>query len=222
MKKIVLAFVLSATLTIAPTMQSQAFVWAVIGAVIKKVIIAIDIAIQKLQNKTIWLQEAQKQLENTMSKLKLDQISDWVEKQRVLYKDYYEELQKVKTIIAYYQRIKDVTVKQLQLVQAYKKAWALFRQDKHFTAAEIAYMGKVYEGMVDGSLKNIDQIMMVINSFATQMTDAKRLEIINAAAERIDKNYNDLNEFNMQNKILSLQRAKDQNDIDVTRKLYGL
>jgi len=222
MKKIFIVFILSASLTMAPTMQSQAFVWTVITAVIKKIIIAIDIAIQKLQNKTIWLQEAQKQLENTMSKLKLDQISDWVEKQRLLYRDYYEELQKVKNIIAYYQRIKDVTAKQLQLVQAYKKAWGLFQQDKHFTTAEIAYMGKVYEGMVEASLKNIDQIMMVINSFATQMTDARRLEIINAAAEKIDRNYNDLNEFNTQNKILSLQRAKDQHDIDVTRKLYGL
>ena len=43
---------------------------------IKKVIVAVDLKIQRLQNKTIWLQNAQKTIENTMSKLKLDQISD--------------------------------------------------------------------------------------------------------------------------------------------------
>lgn len=219
MKKAALVFLLCFGLNASNT---DGQIIDIITGVIKKVIMAIDLAIQKLQNKTIWLQEAQKQLENTMSKLKLDEISEWVEKQRVLYKDYYEELQKVKTIIAYYQRIKAVTDKQLQLVAAYKKAWALFREDKHFTASEIDYMAKVYTGMVDASLKNLDQIIMVISSFSVQMTDAKRLEIINAAADKIDANYSDLQQFNSQNKILSLSRAKDQQDIDVTRALYGL
>jgi len=54
---------------------------------VKKVIIAIDLRIQRLQNETIWLQNAQKTLENQMSKLKLGEISDWVEKQRKLYDD---------------------------------------------------------------------------------------------------------------------------------------
>ena len=54
------------------------------------------------------------------------------------------------------------------------------------------------------------------------MTDAKRLEIINAAADQVDVNYNDLKEFNQQSILLSLQRAKMKNDIDVVKKLYGL
>ena len=222
MKKIIIILMLSFGLSIASTQQSHAVVWVVIQAVIKKVIKAIDLAIQRLQNKTIWLQNAQKTMENTMSKLKLNEISDWVEKQRTLYKGYYEELQKVKSLIAYYQRIKAITEKQVHMVEAYKQAYALFKQDKHFTPAEIAYMEKVYEGVMNASLKNIDQIFLVINSFSTQMTDAKRLEIINEAANRIDQNYADLVEFNTQNKLLSLNRAKDQREVDMVRALYGI
>ncbi|MCC9063662.1 hypothetical protein [Flavobacterium piscisymbiosum] len=81
----------------------------IVKAVTKKVIKAIDLGIQRLQNKTIWLQNAQKQVENTLSKLKLDEISNWTKKQRDLYKNYYEELQKVKSIITYYQRIKEIS-----------------------------------------------------------------------------------------------------------------
>lgn len=222
MRKVVIAALLSIAMTIAPTLQSQAFVWTVITTVIKKVIIAIDLAIQKLQNKTIWLQEAQKQLENTMSKLKLEEIGNWVEKQRVLYRDYYEELQKVKNIIAYYQRIKAVSTKQLQLVNAYKKAWNLFSNDKHFSSAELTYMGKVYAGMVEQSVRNIDQIVLVVHDFNLEMTDAQRLSIINAAAERVEQNYTDLLQFNTGAMRLSLSRAKEQADIDVTKALYGL
>ncbi len=83
-------------------------------------------------------------------------------------------------------------------------------------------MATVYSGILDETAKNIDQIFLVINSFTTQMSDAKRLEIINAAANQVDANYNDLTIFNRQNILLSLQRAKAQNDVDVVQKMYGL
>ncbi|MEJ7829434.1 MAG: conjugal transfer protein TraI, partial [Segetibacter sp.] len=104
----------------------------------------------------------------------------------------------------------------------YKQTYSLFKQDKHFTADELIYMGRVYTGILDESVKNLDQIFLVINSFATQMSDARRLEIINAAADQIEINYNDLKAFNQQSILLSLQRAKAQNDVDAVKKLYGL
>lgn len=212
------------SIIIAPAerIQAQDPITLIIKEGIKKVIKAVDLKIQRQQNKIIWLQNAQKTLENAMSKTKLNQISDWVEKQRTLYKDYFDELQKVKSVISYYSRIKEITQKQVHLVQEYKHAYGLFKQDKHFTAGELSYMGQVYSGILDESVKNLDQIFLVINSFTTHMSDAKRLEIINAAADEIDINYNDLKAFNQQGILLSLQRGKDQNDADVTKKLYGL
>ena len=114
----------------------------------KKVIKAVDLKIQRLQNKTIWLQNEQKVMENTMSKVKLGEISNWAEKQRNLYSEYYDELWKVKSIISYYHSVKEVIKKQELLVKEYKKAWALFRQDKHFTAKELSYMADVYKGII--------------------------------------------------------------------------
>ncbi len=224
MKKILIIIVVVVFGIAAPVqnLHAQVPIADIIKAAVKKAIKAVDLQIQRLQNKTIWLQNAQKTLENAMSKTKLIEISDWVEKQRTLYKDYFDELQKVKSIIFYYSRIKEITAEQIQLVREYKHAFGLFKQDKHFTPEELSYMGKVYTGILDESVKNIDQIFLVINSFTTQMTDAKRLEIINAAADQIDINYNDLKAFNQQTILLSLQRAKAQNDVDVIKKLYGL
>lgn len=189
---------------------------------IKKVIKAVDLKIQRLQNKTIWLQNAQKTLENKMSKVKLTEIRDWVKKQKKLYEDYFEELWKVKSAIANYKRVKDIIEQQVAIVNEYKSAWNLFRQDKNFTTEELDYMLNIYNGMMDESLKNIDQLFLVVNAFATQMTDAKRLEIINTVADNIQTQYFDLKEFNTQNKMLSLQRASEFGEIEYVKRLYGL
>ncbi|MFW0736854.1 conjugal transfer protein TraI [Flavobacterium sp. T12S277] len=194
----------------------------IVKAVTKKVIKAIDLRIQKLQNKTIWLQNAQKKIENVLSKLKLDEISDWTKKQKDLYKGYYEELAKVKSIITYYQRIKDITKKQTRLVGEYERAWNLFKQDSHFKESEIQYMQGVYSCILEESLKNIDYVLLILDSFTTQMSDLKRLEIINKAADQIDANYDDLTLFNQQNVMLSLKRAKTEADVNRIKQFYGI
>ncbi len=224
MKKLLIILLFLVMGNISPLGKAQAQIPAVgiIKGAIKKAIKAIDLQIQRQQNKVIWLQNAQKTLENAMSKTKLSDIAGWVDKQKKLYQNYYDELKQVKAIISYYRRIKEITEKQVHLVDEYKRARGLFKQDKHFTADEISYMDKVYSGIIAESVKNIDQIFLVINSFQTQMSDAKRLDIINAVANRMDENYNNLKEFNQQGIMLSLQRAKAQNDVDVVRKLYGL
>src|SRR6478736_3622396 len=102
MKRMILMLFLCMGLTIAPTQKSHAIVWVVIRAAIIKAIKAMDLAVQRLQNKTIWLQNAQKTLENTMSKLQLDQITDWVEKHNEQYGKYFDELKTVKDAISGY------------------------------------------------------------------------------------------------------------------------
>ncbi|MFH7000914.1 conjugal transfer protein TraI [Flavobacterium bizetiae] len=192
----------------------------IVKAVTKKVIKAIDLRIQRLQNKTIWLQNAQKQIENVLSKLKLEQISEWSQKQRDLYKDYYEELTRVKSAITYYKRIKEVTTKQTRLISEYERTWNLIRQDNLFSDQELDYMQEVYSGILGQSVQNIDQIFLVLDSFTTQMSDLKRLEIINNAADRIDDNYESLMLFNKQNMLLRLQRAKISNDVNKVKEFY--
>lgn len=225
MKKwVVITLTITAFFTMAPSVKSQAQdpVTEAIKAGIRRVIRAIDLQIQRLQNKTIWLQNAQKEIENALSKLKLDEISEWVEKQRQQYAVYYEELWKVKNAVTYYRSIRDIIDKQINLVEEYKRAYALFKKDKHFSAEEIRLMGEVYTAILDESVKNLDEIMLVVNSFSTQMSDAKRLEIINTAASKIDENIVDLRRFNNNNVMLSLQRTKDEAEINFIKELYGL
>jgi hypothetical protein len=218
------ALVLASILIIQPTGRVDAAIpiAKIIQEGVKKVIKAVDLMIQRLQNKTIWLQNVQKVLENKLNELKLSEIAEWTEKHRKLYQDYYEELWKVKNTIAMYQRVRQVMDKQVRIVDEYRRYWTIVQNDDHFTKSELEYMQKVYSGIMEESVKNLDQILIVINSFKTQMSDGKRLEIIEEAADQIDQNYFDLKDFNTQNMLLSINRAKDASEIEVVKKLYEL
>jgi predicted transcriptional regulator YheO len=222
MKKIVLCMLLAAALLSVQKVSAQDPITEIIKAGITKVIVAVDLKIQRLQTKTIWLQNAQKVLENTMSKAKLDEITGWVQKQKDLYQNYFDELWQVKDVLSYYHKIRGITEQEVALVNQYHRAWNGVTRDSHFTADEVDYMGRVYTGIIEQSIKNLDQIALVINSFVTQMTDQKRMQIIDQAAEAMQKNYNDLKTFTTENIQLSIQRSKDEHDVAVVRALYGL
>lgn len=202
--------------------QSQTIIIDAIKEAARRVIRAIDLKIQRLQNATIELQNIQKQVENALSKLKLEEIADWTEKHKEQYRKYFDELWRVKTIIAYYKRITEVIEKEKQLVLEYKRAYALIRKDQHFTEAEIDYIHGVYAGILNKSVETLDQMLELLQSFAFQMSDAQRLVLLNKAADQIETCVSDLRRFNDRNTSISLQRAKSLQDIEEIKKLYGI
>lgn len=204
------------------SLRAQDPISEIIRKGIKKVIVAVDLKIQRLQNRTIWLQNLQKTLENKMSKLQLRQIADWVEKQRKQYADYFEELEQVKTVLLYMGRLKDIISQQKLLVEEYQAAWSLFKRDDHFTDSEKEYMLKVYTGMLNQTVRHTEQLGLVIRSFVTKMSDAQRLALIGEVGEAVQQTLMDLRSFNENNKLLSLYRAADRADLTYIKKLYGL
>ena len=83
-------------------------------------------------------------------------------------------------------------------------------------------MNSILTGILNESVQNIKQIYLVINAFVTQMSDGARLRIVDEAGNRVDRNYTDLQLFYQRNMLLSLERAKDENDLAATKALYGM
>jgi hypothetical protein len=202
--------------------EAQLAILDIIKAGIKKVIKAADLMVQRLQNKTIALQNLQRQLENEMSKLKLSQIGDWVNRQKLLYQDYFDELWKVKTLISGFNRVRTVIQTQQRILAEYRMAFSRSQLDQHFTTGELEYMGKVYAGMLEESLRNLEQLYTVINGFRTQMSDGERLRFINEVSVRMNLNLTHLRQFNQQNIRISIQRSKQQQELATVKRLYGL
>jgi enamine deaminase RidA (YjgF/YER057c/UK114 family) len=219
-KKALIAMVLLG-LALLPTRPATAQI-EIIGEAIKAAIMAIDLGVQRLQTQTIFLQDAQKEMENAMAATHLTDITNWVQQQKDLYSEYYNELWQVKSALTLYSTVKDMIGKQAQIVSNYKKACAAIRKDPHFSAAEVGQIISVYDNLLNQSIANIGQLTLIINSFITQMGDGDRLHQINTLGERIDRNYYDLQTFSQENVLLSLQRSKSDADIQTIKSLYGI
>ncbi len=209
-------------LSAAPTIKSQAQIIDIIQQAIIAAIDAADEVVEKAQNATIDLQNAQKVVENDLSQLNLGQIGDWAQKTKDIYSEYFDELKQVKTVISYFQEITGIIAQQSQLVSEYKTAYAIIQKDKHFTPSELTYIYSVYSGIITESVKSLDQIVLVLTNFSLQMTDEARLRIIKQASSDIERNTGDLRNFNNQAAQISLQRSKSQQEISTVMSLYGL
>jgi len=202
--------------------SAQVPVVSLVSGVIKKVITALDLKVQELQNQTIALQNTEQNLENSMSLGNLNDITSWIGKERNLYQNYYKELATVKTIISDYDEVERIISQQEELVLEYKNAQSLFSQDKHFSAAELSQMTTLYGGILQESVRNLDEVLLAVKSFVSQMSDAERLLLIHKASAGTQRNLNDLRQFNNNNIQLSLDRAKDGQDLQIVKTLYGL
>jgi hypothetical protein len=223
MKKIIIPMLLCLTLLIwDQPANAQIPVVSLVTGIIKKVIIALDLKVQQLQNQTIALQNVEQQVENNLHLNSLNNISGWLNKERTLYAGYYQELAQVKKVIADYGEAKNIITRQKQLVVEYQNANTLFHRDPHFSATELQYMGNIYGGILQESLRNLETVMTAVSAFGTQMDDAERWQRIDMASKSIQTNLNHLRQFNRQNIQVSLARSKDEQDRRTVQQLYGI
>lgn len=220
--KLLVALLCTLAFLLAPQGRASAQLLDIIDEAVKAALEAADLRLQRLQTETLWLQNTQKALENSMAGDLLDDITGWVQQQDDLYGEYYNELWQVKSFFTAYSRTRALIDRQAQLVKDYQQATAAARNDPHLSAAELTHILSVYSGILDAGIRNTGRLAAVFTAFATQMDDAGRLQIIDETAADIDRNYTALRAYTQENRLLSLQRARDQADIQTIRSLYGL
>ncbi|WP_200978360.1 conjugal transfer protein TraI [Echinicola sp. 20G] len=197
-----------------------AYILEIIRQGVKKAIVAIDLKIQRMQNNTIWLQNAQKVLENALNKLKLSEIAEWGERQKELYGDYYEGLWKVKSVLSQYQKVRDIARMQGRLVSEYQQAWQIIVGSGNFSAKELRWMEKVYLGIMDRSIENLEQLTEAIQAFNLKMNDGERLALIDRVEKRVRFNLTDLMRFNERNLLINRQRSYAKGEIKTLNDIH--
>ncbi|AGA80306.1 hypothetical protein [Echinicola vietnamensis] len=213
-------------LSLAPLNRAEAIPLAAVLEIIKqgvkKVIKAIDLKIQRLQNQTIWLQNAQKVLENAMTKLELEGIGNWSEKQREQYGGLFDELWKVKQVLSQFQRVRDIAQKQAAIVGEYQKAWKVLSRSTLLTTSERDAMAAAYTNILEQSVQNLQHLTDVLTAYSIQMGDAERLEIIYRTDKKVQENLNELRSFNRRNfQVLRAREYYPQANAPI-KSLYDL
>jgi hypothetical protein len=202
--------------------SAQVPIVGLITSAIKKVITALDLKVQQLQNQTIALQNAEASVENNLHLSSLNNISGWLNKERTLYQNYYQELARVKILISDYDEVKRLIRQQKELLSEYHSASRLFHQDAHFSGPELSAMENVYGGILQESIRNLEEATLAVTAFSTQMDDAERLLRVHHASAGMQTNLDHLRQYNNQNAIISYERARNEQERQIIKQLYGI
>lgn len=137
-----------------------------------------------------------------------------------LHNVYLTGLMAISPAVRNYGRVAEIISQQASLVSEYKRAYSNFRQSGSFSANELSYMSNVYAKLIDQSLDNIDELNTLVTANKLRMSDADRLKGIDRIYSSSTDQLNFLRAFNRQGIVLSLQRAKDANDLNTLKNLY--
>ncbi len=138
-----------------------------------------------------------------------------------LHKGFLDALMEVSPVVKKYKRITDIVNYQLLIVKQYKRAFQQFKEDDTFTVQEILYMEKVYTNLFNESIKNLDELFMVITAGELRMSDDERMQAIDRIYTRIEDQFSFLQDFNSSTAYLSLQRKSEQAEINMSKRIYG-
>jgi hypothetical protein len=139
-----------------------------------------------------------------------------------LHRDFLNGLLAVSPVVRDYAKVAAILDKEASLVEEYKAASRYFQGNGRWSSAELDYFQTVYGNLLSGSVRNLDELTMVVTAGELRMSDAERL----AAIDRIDRDMTDrlnfLRVFNNSGAIQAGQRGIEQNNIGVLRSLYGV
>jgi hypothetical protein len=135
---------------------------------------------------------------------------------------FIDGLMLVNPSIRNYHRIPFIIDYQKLLLKEYQRAYNRFRQDPNFKLDELEYLANVYSFLFDASLRNIDELMMIITATKLSMSDDERMQAIDRIFFDMEDKLVFLRTFNNNTQLLAVQRARSSNDVETMRKLYGV
>lgn len=139
-----------------------------------------------------------------------------------LHQVFLDALLAVNPAVRDYKRIPMIIEYQALLMKEYKRAYERFRDDANFTASELRYLESVYTYLVKQSVRNLDELAMIVTASKLRMTDEERLKAIDRIFLEMESKLSFLRYFNNSTQMLAMQRAREKSDVNAIQSLYEL
>jgi len=149
-------------------------------------------------------------------------VKDIAEGNFNLHQVFLDGLFAVNPSVAKYQRIPDIIRYQSMLIKEYKRAFNRFKSDPNLTPDEIKYLERVYSYLVKQSLRNLEELTMIITANKLRMSDDERIQSIDRIYFDIENKLSFLRYFNASTQVLVAQRAKESSEVGAMKKLYDV
>ncbi|TAN02258.1 MAG: TerB family tellurite resistance protein [Chitinophagaceae bacterium] len=138
-----------------------------------------------------------------------------------LHKAFLDGLMAISPAVRNYKKAADIVSMQLEMLKEYHSAFNRFKSSDLFNPDELVYIGKVYNSLLDVTLKNISDLTTVITANQLRMSDAERLAAIDRLYDDTLDKLTFLRSFNNNTSMLALQRQKEMNEAKALQEDYG-
>ena len=146
----------------------------------------------------------------------------FTEKNMLLAKDWYEGLLQVSNTIKTYRRVRHIFERQTAIITIYSNYIGKFKADPNLTPAQVAGMVRGYTNLIQESASYLDDLAAIVSPLKSKMTDAERMELIDALDGKVTHQYELVSYFTRRNMAISMQQNKAQKDLQIIKQLYGL
>lgn len=144
-------------------------------------------------------------------------VKDMTEGNFSLHKTFLDALMRVSPAVKNYKRVAEIVEYQISIVKESRNGMNRFIKSGNFSGQEINYFEKVYGNLLNQSLRNLDELTMVITADKLRMSDDERLKAVDDIYEQMQDKLLFLRNFNTTSNVLALQRSKEKNDVYISK-----
>jgi hypothetical protein len=118
--------------------------------------------------------------------------------------------------------VADILEKEANIITRYKTFFKRIKDSGQFTVAELDYMTRVYERLVDDAVSTLDELIKLISADNYQMSDDERIDRVNSLAADINSSYQFVQHFSHDALALAILRLQEKKEIDESRKIFEI
>lgn len=138
-----------------------------------------------------------------------------------LHQVFLDGLLAVSPTIKNYVHVADIISDEAKILSEYKSALSGFKSSSFFKTKELDYISGVYTKIVDGSVSNLDALVMVLTAKQTRMSDDERLTEIDRIYNDMEAKLSALRSFNRRTGAIITQRQSLQSDHSTQQSISG-
>jgi hypothetical protein len=139
-----------------------------------------------------------------------------------LHQVFLDALLNVSPTVRNYRRIPQIINYQRLIIKEYQRAYSRFKDDENLTPGELRYIKLVYEHLAKQSLKNLEELTMIITASTLRMSDDERLASIDRVYFDVEDKLLFLRSFNNSTQLLIIQRVKERSNVQASEKFNDL
>jgi hypothetical protein len=135
---------------------------------------------------------------------------------------FFESLKSVNPRVKSYAKVADIIAYQLRIMKETKQTLQIIKELRQFTHAEIEHCSMVFNNLLTDCLKNIEELILLITADQFEMKDDERIKRIDVLYADMQNKYAFSASFSEEMGLLSVQRMREQHEVNLSKKLNGL